>query len=63
MRKQIQEGSYRSANGNAAFLYDQKRFPVATFTKRGVPRWNGSSAQTLLNADVADKIHERMTPQ
>jgi hypothetical protein len=36
---------------------------VASFNQLGAPRWEGSSAQTLLHADIDDDKHTRMKPQ
>jgi hypothetical protein len=36
---------------------------VASFYQLGAPCWEGSSAQTLLNADIDDGTHTRMKQQ
>jgi hypothetical protein len=45
------------------YLFPLLIHPVASFNQLGAPRWDGSSAQTLLNADIDDGKHTRMKPQ
>ena len=62
MRAQIEANSQRSARENAAFVRDQEFFPVSAVTNRGKPRWQGSAAERLLKADIAEMLNDRMTP-
>jgi hypothetical protein len=47
-----------------AYHSDRTRFDQQpTFAAFGLPRWEGSDAQTLLKLDVTHGLHLRMTPK
>ena len=37
--------------------------PRKPLNQRGYPHWDTHAAKTMLECDVANKVHERMTPQ
>lgn len=54
----------RSANSEIdALNQDRAHFPVQAESANGILRWEGSDAEALLKLDVANQLHEKMTPR
>jgi hypothetical protein len=62
-RKKVLQQNVSSATDSFALAHDRIIHPVAPFNQLGAPRWEGSSAQKLLSADIDDAKHTRMKPQ
>jgi hypothetical protein len=63
LRKKVLQETVSSATDSHALAHDRSIHPVAPFNQLGEPRWEGSSAQKLLSADIDDAKHTRMKPQ
>jgi hypothetical protein len=62
-RKSVAEGIQRCDFEAAALESDREIYPPSLFNQRNEPQWQGSSAEILLKADVANKKHLQMKPQ
>jgi hypothetical protein len=61
-RRRAGEQMSRAAFESNALAHDRRLFPRATENSHGEPVFDLSPAKLLLQADVADKKHEEMTP-
>jgi hypothetical protein len=61
LRKAIAKSQSRAEEDAAAVANDLRIHPVALETRRGYPRWNGSSAERLLKLDMDEGKHQQMT--
>ncbi|CAB9510058.1 unknown protein [Seminavis robusta] len=62
LRAIVKRDQGRAANDRNALENAMKNHPVPMLNHRGEPQWNGSSAQKLLQQDMAEGKHETMRP-
>ena len=51
-RNQVKQSMQRASVDSSALAHDRSIYPISAFDQRNRPRWDGSSAQTLLRIDV-----------
>jgi hypothetical protein len=61
LRKTIKDRNDRAALDQAAFDNFKQNHPVSVFSAYGYIQWQGSEAQRLCQADLANKVHDTMS--
>jgi hypothetical protein len=63
LKKIVNNLKLKAAKFKLKVEHDRKIFPAPATNYRNEPRWDGSSAQTLLKADVTNGKHKTMAPR
>ena len=63
LRREAKSQNARRAADATALLRDRHLYPPPTHDEHGSLRWEGSAAETLLKADIANDLHKQMQPR